>query len=283
MRYYIVIPAHNEEQFIAKTLDSVTNQTTLPAKVVVVNDHSTDKTESIIGRYASNFSFITKINTKAGTEHLPGSKVINAFNKGLETLDDDYEFLVKLDADLILPDDYFECIIQHFKENEDVGMVGGFAYELEENEWKLNHPMNNDHIRGAFKAYRKKCFEQIDGLRSAMGWDTVDEHLARFYQWKVVTDPTLKVKHLRPTGHSYNKKAKLLQGQAMYTMRLGFFLTLLTGLKFAFKNRNLRLFLDYIKGYYIASQNKVPFIVTKVQGRFIRNYRYKMLLSKIAG
>ena len=48
MKYYIVIPAHNEEKFIGLTLDSLLNQTVLPSKVVVVNDNSTDKTSEIV-------------------------------------------------------------------------------------------------------------------------------------------------------------------------------------------------------------------------------------------
>jgi hypothetical protein len=39
----------------------------------------------------------------------------------------------------------------------------------------------------------------MGGLKAAMGWDTVDELLSTFYGWKVVTDATLIVKHLKPT------------------------------------------------------------------------------------
>ena len=41
MRYYIVIPTYNEEQFIALTLQSLAEQTVVPTKVIVVNDSST--------------------------------------------------------------------------------------------------------------------------------------------------------------------------------------------------------------------------------------------------
>ena len=47
MKYYIIIPAHNEEQFISLTLQSLVDQTLLPSKIVVVNDSSTDKTKEI--------------------------------------------------------------------------------------------------------------------------------------------------------------------------------------------------------------------------------------------
>jgi hypothetical protein len=39
-----------------------------------------------------------------------------------------------------------------------------------------------------------------------MGWDTVDELLCKFYNWKVVTDATLQVKHLKPTGQITTKQ-----------------------------------------------------------------------------
>jgi hypothetical protein len=47
-----------------------------------------------------------------------------------------------------------------------------------------------------------------------MGWDTVDELLSKFYNWKVITDDSLIVKHLKPTGANYNKMARYKQGEA---------------------------------------------------------------------
>ena len=52
MNYYIVIPAHNEEAFMASTLQSLADQTVLPTKAVIVNDNSTDKTADIVLAFA---------------------------------------------------------------------------------------------------------------------------------------------------------------------------------------------------------------------------------------
>ena len=46
--YYIIIPAYNEEAFMALTLQSLVEQSVLPSKIVVVNDNSTDKTPEIV-------------------------------------------------------------------------------------------------------------------------------------------------------------------------------------------------------------------------------------------
>jgi len=48
LRFYIVIPAHNEEDSIALTLESLVNQTLLPNKIVIVNDKSIDDTQTIV-------------------------------------------------------------------------------------------------------------------------------------------------------------------------------------------------------------------------------------------
>ncbi|WP_394758415.1 glycosyltransferase [Flavobacterium sp.] len=281
MNYYIIIPAHNEEAFIGLTLRSLVEQTILPTKIVVINDNSTDKTADIVSAYSKEYSSITLVNKTSEAIHLPGSKVIQAFNKGLETVDDNYDFIVKADADLIFPKNYFETIISHFKSDETIGMVGGFAYIEKNNDWILENLTDKDHIRGAFKAYRKATFKQIGGLKPAMGWDTVDELLCKFYNWKVVTDQSLQVKHLKPTGANYNKTARYKQGEAFYSLGYGFFITAIASAKLAMMKKKPLLFLDYLNGFWKAKSAKKPSLVSDEQAQFIRNYRWKKMKEKL--
>ncbi|NGY37318.1 glycosyltransferase family 2 protein [Flavobacterium sp. XN-5] len=281
MNYYIVIPAHNEEAFIALTLQSLISQTHLPSKVVVVNDNSTDKTAEIVLAFAKDNPYISLVEKKSSAIHLPGSKVIQAFQKGFETLDDNYDIIVKLDADLILPKNYFETIVKHFEENPTTGMAGGFAYIEKNGGWILENLTDKDHIRGAFKAYRKACFKQMGGLKAAMGWDTVDELLSKFYGWKVVTDDSLIVKHLKPTGANYNKTARYKQGEAFYTLGYGFTITAIASAKLSFMKKKPLLFFDYIHGFLKAKSAKTPLLVTESQAKFIRDYRIEKMKEKI--
>jgi glycosyltransferase involved in cell wall biosynthesis len=281
MKYYIIIPAHNEEAFIGLTLQSLLEQTVLPSKIVVVNDNSTDKTGEIVMAFAEKNPTITLINKTSEAIHLPGSKVIQAFQKGLETVDDNYDLMVKADSDLIFPSHYFETIIKHFESDNQIGMVGGFAYIEKNGGWILENLTDKDHIRGAFKAYRKNCFKEIGGLKPAMGWDTVDELLCKFYHWKVVTDATLKVKHLKPTGANYNKTARYKQGEAFYTLGYGFFITAIASAKLALMKRKPLLFFDYIRGFWKAKSEKKPLLVTEEQAKFIRNYRLQKMKEKL--
>ena len=281
MNYYIVIPAHNEEAFIALTLDSLISQTILPKKLVIVNDNSTDKTAEIVTAYVKAFPFISLVNKTSSAIHLPGSKVIQAFHKGFETLDEAYDVIVKLDADLILPNNYFETILSIFANDASIGMAGGFAYIEKNGAWILENLTDKDHIRGAFKAYRKACFQQIGNLKPAMGWDTVDELLSKFYGWKVVTDASLIVKHLKPTGANYNKTARYKQGEAFYTLGYGFLITSIASAKLAMMKKQPLLFLDYINGFWKAKAAKTPLLVTPEQAKFVRKYRLKKMKEKI--
>lgn len=281
MDYYIIIPAYNEEQFIELTLQSIVSQTILPKKIIIVDDNSTDSTYALAEKFAKKFTFISVLKNNSEAIHLPGSKVINAFNKGLSQLDDMYDVIIKLDADLILPLNYFETILNHFKSDTAIGMVGGFAYIEKEGKWILENLTDKDHIRGAFKAYRKETFKQIGGLKAAMGWDTVDELLCKFYNWKVVTDESLQVKHLKPTGANYNKTARYKQGEAFYCLGYGFLITAIASLKLALRKKKPLLFLDYIKGFWKAKANQKGLLVTNEQAKFIRNYRWKKIREKL--
>ena len=281
MKYYIVIPAHNEEAFIALTLQSLVEQTVLPAKIVVVNDNSSDATSDIVLDFITKYPYIDLIEKTSELIHLPGSKVIQAFQTGFESLDDHYDFIVKADADLIFPNNYFETIILHFQSDAAIGMVGGFAYIEKNDDWILENLTDRDHIRGAFKAYRKATFQQIGGLKAAMGWDTVDELLCKFYNWKVITDESLKVKHLKPTGANYNKTARYKQGEAFYTLGYGFYITAIASAKLAMMKKKPLLFLDYLNGFWKAKSAKKPLLVTAAQAKFIRNNRLKKMKEKL--
>jgi glycosyltransferase involved in cell wall biosynthesis len=281
MKYYTIIPAHNEEAFMALTLQSLAEQTVLPSKTIVVNDNSTDGTAAIVTAFAEKHPWISLVNKKSDAVHMPGSKVIQAFQTGYDTIDDDYDIIVKLDADLILPTDYFETVLNVFKNDEKAGMAGGFAYIEKNGDWILENLTDKDHIRGAFKAYRKALFLQMGGLRPAMGWDTVDELLSKFYGWKVVTVERLKVKHLKPTGANYNKAARYKQGEAFYSIGYGFVITAIAGAKLAMRKKKPLLFIDYINGFLKAKRSGKELLVTKEQAKFIRSYRWKKMKEKL--
>ena len=281
MKTYIIIPAYNEAEFIGETLQSLIRQRKPADKIVVVDDGSTDRTPEIVSEFTEKHPEILLVKNISEGKHLPGSKVVKAFNSGFKTLDDDFDIICKFDADLIFPKDYLEKISFHFDQSLKTGMVGGFCKIQKNGEWILENLTGKDHIRGALKAYRKACFKDIGGLKPAMGWDTVDELLAQYHGWEIKTDESLRVKHLKPTGKNYNRTSKYKQGEAFYSLRYGFAITLIASAKLAFKKKDLGFFLNCITGFLYAKNEKRPYLVNKDEGRFIKNLRWKKMQEKL--
>lgn len=281
MKTYIIIPAYNEAEFIGETLQSLISQSQPADKIVVVDDGSSDNTPEIVSEFIEKHPEISLINNVSEGKHLPGSKVVKAFNLGFKTLDDDFDIVCKFDADLIFPKNYLEKISLLFDQNLKTGMVGGFCEIQRNGDWVLENLTGKDHIRGALKAYRKACFKDIGGLKPAMGWDTVDELLAQYHGWEIKTDESLRVKHLKPTGKNYNKTSKYKQGEAFYSLRYGFAITFIASAKLAFKKKDLGFFLNCITGFLYAKNEKRPYLVNKDEGRFIKNLRWKKMQEKL--
>lgn len=281
LTYSIIIPAFNEDQYILQTLESITNQTLLPQEVVIVDDNSVDKTYQLVNDYIIDKASFKLIKTNAENKHLPGAKVIRAFQKGFENMTKDYDIIVKLDADLILPSNYFEVVISHFQSNNQIGMVGGFAYIKKNKDWILESLTNDDHIRGAFKSYRKKCYEDIGGLSPNMGWDTLDEMLARYHGWIIKTDSSLHIKHLKPTGFAYHHSSKGKQGLVFYQLGYGFWLTFIATLKLNIKKKRYKLIYHDLLAFFKAVINSKAKLVNLNQQKFIQNYRWNQIKNKL--
>ena len=262
-------------------LQSIVGQSIIPKKVIVVNDASTDGTQKTIDEFSEKHPFIESVSLNSEKFHKPGSKVINAFYKGFETLDTDFDFIGKFDADIVLPPNYFENVLALFSSDEKIGIAGGNLYIEKENGWEFEAISEKTKVRGPIKLYRKRCFEEIGGLKKSIGWDTVDELLAEYHGWKVKTDTTLQVKHLKPTGKVYSKSSKYKQGEAFYKMRYGFWLTLIASAKLASKKNSFQFFIDSMRGYFQSKNAKLEYLVSEEEGKFVRNLRWQKIREKL--
>lgn len=280
-KYCIVIPARNEEKFIGQTLQSIVEQSFLPSEVIVVDDNSTDKTAEIVNEFSQKFPFIQLIHSgNQENKHEPGSKIIEAFYKGFDELKSDWDVITKLDADVILPKNYFEKIIHAFQINPKIGIAGGLVYIHKNDEWIYEKISNKKHIRGAIKSYSKSCFTKMGGIKKSIGWDTVDELLAQFYGFEIAVFSDLEVKLLKPTGNDYKKIHGKKTGSGFYKMDYGWAISWIAALKAAWNSKNPNLFFSISKGYFNSALSHDSKIVTKEEGKFIRAYRWRNILNR---
>ena len=200
MKYVIVSPVRDEEEFITETLRSIVGQTVRPVEWIIVDDGSRDATGRMIDEYAQRYPWIVAVHRTDRGRRVAGTGVMEAFYSGYERLQcKDWECIAKLDGDVGLEPDYFEKCFERFREDPTLGMCGGVMYAVGEGGLKLErHPMF--HVRGPIKLYRRSCWEGIGGLIKSPGWDTVDELHANMLGWRTRSFRDLKVIHYRPTG-----------------------------------------------------------------------------------
>jgi biofilm PGA synthesis N-glycosyltransferase PgaC len=199
-KYVIITPARDEEDFLEQTIASVASQTILPLHWIIVNDGSRDRTGEIIDKYAAQYPWIIARHRPNRGYREAGGGVIAAFSYGyahLPTLE--WDFLVKLDADLSFSVDYFECCFAEFANDPSIGIGGGAIYHEKKGALKLE-PNPLFHVRGATKIYNKECWGALGGLLQAPGWDTVDELKANMLGWNTRTFLHLRLSHHRLTG-----------------------------------------------------------------------------------
>ncbi len=275
MHICIIIPANNEEQYISDCLYSFVMQTRKPDELIVVDDNSTDGTFALAMGFAGDHDWIKVVQKKSSDLHLPGQKVIESFNYGLNHSKIDYDLIGKFDADIILPPNYFEQMTNHFQANWLLGMCSGLLYVEKRGQWVYENIAKKSHVRGPIKLYYREVFELMGGLRLGTGWDTVDTLLCQYHEFEVKTDSTLMVKHLRPTGHGYSAKNYRAKGEALYKMRYGLPLAKLALLKMALQDKNPILYLQGIFGYLAVWLSNTKRFVSKKEGAFIRKLRWK--------
>ena len=282
MKILIVTPACNEQDNLPLLIESVKNQSLLPCEWIIVDDGSVDSTSDVIKKAELHNSFIRYLRKEKIDKRSPGKSIIETFYFGFNNkLTVNYDIIMKLDADLILPTTYLQSISNEFLKQSKVGICGGICVLNNNGQYILEKETNMDHVRGAIKAYRKKCFEDIGGLLKNMGWDTVDEHYARFSGWEVLVLSNLRVLHQRSTNAEYGfVNAAYKNGKMLYAIRMDMFLVIGNSLKKVFKKPYFILSISMFLGFCVAFFNRDKFIVSKELGVFIRKYRYSNLMKR---
>ena len=295
MKFLIIIPAHNEENNISFCLESLKKQNFQDFVCMIVNDGSTDRTAEIVNNFKNQDSRFRVLDLET-SEHSPGAKVVRTFDKGLQALDwKDFDVVCKYDADIVFPRNYLEKINQVFVTNQKAGIVSGLVYikkyksnseiknlrnpnenwldfSNKNNEWVFENLSSKNHVRGPIKAYRKECFEDINGLRAVLGWDNLDILLAKKHGWDVVTIKDLWVKHLRPTAYKYKSQKAEKLGQYFYNIGLSLPLAMISSAKSSFKNRSAKEFFITINSFLKQKERQN---LSTEEIKFIRNLRWK--------
>jgi biofilm PGA synthesis N-glycosyltransferase PgaC len=200
-RYILVTPARNEAQFIELTIRSVVAQTARPLKWVIVSDGSTDGTDQIVKKFASEYPWIELVRMQERRERDFAGKV-HAFNAGFARMRDlQYEVIVSLDADISFDSTYFSFLLGKLVTDSTLGLVGTPFQEASGQTYDYRF-VSIEHVSGACQVFRRECFEAIGGYLPVKGGsiDHIAVISARMNGWKTRTFTEKVCLHHREMG-----------------------------------------------------------------------------------
>jgi len=281
MKYVLVTPAHNEEAFIEKTLDSVCAQTALPERWVIVDDGSTDRTAEIVEGYARRNTWIELVRQPKRQDRNFAGKV-HAVNAGLERVHSlQFEIMGNLDADVSFESDYMQFLMQKFSEDPQLGVAGTPFTENDGYDSARDSFEGVNYVAGPCQLFRYQCFRDIGGYvpNRAGGVDWIAVMMARMKGWKVRSFAEKRFNHHRFLGtagrsgiaasFSYGEKDYYLGGSPTWQLfRVAYRMT---------KRRVLIDGLALLCGYCWAALRRMERPVSSELMRFHRREQMKKL------
>ena len=120
----VVMSAHNEEDYLKDTIESILSQTYNDFEFIIVNDGSTDNTPEILSDYAGRDSRIRVISNMSNVG------LSRALNKGLEVANGRY--IARMDAGDISHPTRFQKQVEFLEANHDICILGTCAYWIDE-------------------------------------------------------------------------------------------------------------------------------------------------------
>jgi hypothetical protein len=114
-----------------------------------------------------------------------------------------FEFIGFLDADILLPLDYYGELIRRLEADPKLGLAGGTVVDKYPDRIEHSRRGSEDfHVAGGVQFFRRECFEQIGGYVpiEGGGQDTIADVMAVMHGWRIQAFTELEALHLRPEG-----------------------------------------------------------------------------------
>ena len=211
-----------------------------------------------------------------------GPGVIEAFYAGYDSIDpNDYEYVCKLDLDLILPPRYFEELMSRMEADPRIATCSGKSYIHLDGEFVSERHGDETSI-GATKFYRRACFQALGGFVREVMWDGIDVHSCRMMGWQACSwdVPDLRFTHLRPQGTSHKGwvTGRMRHGFGQYYMGTSPVYMLANAVNRFSEKPYVLAGLAMLWGYVWSALQRKPRYDNPEFRRFLRHWQWRALL-----
>lgn len=260
LRLAAVTPARDERENLERLAAAMLAQDARPARWVICDDGSGDGTFELASELAAAHPWITVVRRSAEEESLAqgrrtGRDLI-AFRRGVASLEEPFDVVVKLDADVSFAPDYLGALLARFAADPRLGIASGVCCEQEGEEWVARTKIEGS-VWGASRAYRWACLSTLEGLEDVPGWDGLDELRAQLDGYATASFADLRFRHHRPEGG--RERGRLHHGAFMgrASWYMGYRPSYLV-LRAVFRAREEPTALAMVYGYAAAALRRAP-------------------------
>lgn len=203
VRVAVIVCFLNEQAHLPTLLDSLAHQQRPPDWLALVDDGSSDGSAELASQFVSEHPYarlLTRPRRPPQRDRLRSAPELEAFCWAVEQLEEPWDVVAKLDADLQLAPRMIAELTAALEADPRLGIVGTQLSFPGPDGRLLSERCPARHVHGATKFYRRECHRDVFPLSLRLGWDTADEVAARMHGWRtesisVAGEETI---HLRP-------------------------------------------------------------------------------------
>ena len=191
-RILAIVCAKDERPYLAKCLDALLAQSLPGLSILIVDDGSSDGTYELARSYSDRREGIWVLRRpRAPRGRAHGIPIAEAFNYAISAVDlSAFDYLAKIDADIVLADGYFERLLEAFASDPKLGLAAGRT---------INEPTRD--LRGGNRVFRMACWLDASWggrMPEVLAEDTYTALRAIMRGWRIRIVPEAKCLHLRP-------------------------------------------------------------------------------------
>lgn len=258
--YILVTASKNEEVNLPCLIESIIKQVVKPVLWIIVDDGSRDNTPEIIEAQKKKYNWIESIHLGEHPRDLSFHYTYvckTGFDFAIDLCEKNkikYEYIGLVDADMILPPEYFDNLVEEFKKNPKLGIASGGLWSSIGKKL-IQQKSRSDLPSGAARLWRRRCFEETGGYVLAYESDTISNAKAKLRGWECKRCEYIKAIQRRDTSIAEIKERGLWEwyktkGEIDYYLGLHPLVGILKALEFMFTRHCSGI--AYLQGYILS-------------------------------
>jgi len=283
--YAIITPVKNESTHLLRLVENVKKQLLKPKIWVIVDDGSYDGTDERIRYLERNLDYVKGVFLKHHDLYDPVNRYgtivrygINYIQTAMPSLFKELDYIGILDADILLPRNYYKTIIDLMNDVGNLGIASGLFYEIVPSKGSRIKLRRYHGVIGGAMVIRKRCLVDIGGFPLSPAPDIVAMLKAVKRGWKLGISKSTYAVHLRPRSY----KTHIVTGKIAY--RFGYHpLLILLSAPYDISHRAPIAFIaGKIVGYFTSMIRKEPRIKDRevlqhfsIERLYMRFYRIR--------